>query len=91
MKASLAIVCVASVMVSACANASDGNPGGTAYAGMPGGVIATQPQTVGVVTYDPRALRNMPEQNTILGKSGDRGIPGGPSDAGTPARAIDQL
>ena len=91
MKATLVIVCVASVMVSACTNASDGNPSGRAYAGMPGGVIATQPQTEGVVTYDPRVLPKMPEQNEILGMSGDRGILAKPTDAGTSTRAIDQL
>lgn len=90
MKAVLAIVCLAGIMVSACA--SDGNPGGRAYAGMPGGVIATEPRTMGVVTYDPGAYRNMPGQNAILGKSGDRGIPAKSSDAGAPAaKAVDQL
>ena len=33
----------------------EGNPNGMAYANEPGGAIATQPQNVGTVSYDPFA------------------------------------
>ncbi len=41
--------------VSGCSGVSDGNPNGSPYAGDPGGGIAVQPLTIGVVSYDPYA------------------------------------
>ena len=80
MKAAFAIVCLSGALVSACTD--DGNPGGSAYAGMPGGTIAAKPQTMGVVTYDPSVLQVASSGDSIMGSSGDKGISARPSTIG---------
>jgi hypothetical protein len=58
MKASLFIVGVVCIGVSACASPNEGNPDGAAYAGTADSVYnvaANPPRTNGVATYDPNA------------------------------------
>jgi hypothetical protein len=79
MKYILAIVCVMGAVVSACAGSNAGNPAGDANADMPGGVIAVQPQTIGVVAYDPNGPAKALSVPTIVGTSGDKASPADPS------------
>jgi len=54
MKLSICVLLLAGSAVAGCAG-PEGNPNGFAYANEPGGAIATQPQTIGTVSYDPYA------------------------------------
>jgi hypothetical protein len=83
MKDVLAIVCLLGA-VSACAGGSAGNPDGDVYAGMRGGAIAVQPQTMGIVAYDPRAPLKASTESSIVGISGDREDP---ANYSTPAQS----
>ena len=77
MKAGLVAVCVSGFIVPACTNTSRANPGGEPCAAMPGGVIAVQARTLGVVSYDPGAQLKTSAETSITGMSGDGQDPTG--------------
>jgi hypothetical protein len=77
MKAGLVAVCVSGFNVPACTNASRANPGSEACAAMPGGVIAVQPRTLDVVSYDPGAQLNASAETSITAMSCDGQDPTG--------------
>jgi hypothetical protein len=54
MKLPVGVLILAVTALAGCAG-PEGNPNGFPYASEPGGGIATQPQTIGTVSYDPYA------------------------------------
>ena len=54
MKFPIGAALLAAAALAGCAG-PEGNPNGFPYANEPGGTIATQPQTIGTVSYDPYA------------------------------------
>ena len=54
MKLPVGALLLAAAALAGCAGPG-GNPNGFPYANEPGGAIATQPQTMGTVSYDPYA------------------------------------
>jgi len=54
MKLPVGALLLAAAALAGCAGPG-GNPNGFPYANEPGGAIATQPQTIGTVSYDPYA------------------------------------
>jgi hypothetical protein len=55
MKFPIGAALLAAAALAGCAG-PEGNPNGFPYANEPGGAIATQPQTMGTVSYDPFAV-----------------------------------